>query len=187
MLLPLWKACIYTESPRADSIHPTKPKARFLYFTLLTEGRARNRRRIERDMEMGESGIESLPDLCVAHSISLTSPRDACRLSAVSAAFRGAATSDTVWDRFLPTDWHSLVSRAVYPVEFSSSSSKRDIFFRLCDPILIDDGKMVSTNPLTLVFYNYVAAKTKLLFGYISNQIQQKKKSSFIWKNKGIL
>ncbi|CAL9087715.1 unnamed protein product [Musa textilis] len=93
-------------------------------------------------MELGESGIERLPELCVAHAISLTSPRDACCLSAVSAAFHGAATSDTVWDRFLPTDWQSLVSRAVYPVEFSSSSSKRDIFFRLCDPILIDDGKM---------------------------------------------
>ncbi|RWW36906.1 hypothetical protein BHE74_00058034 [Ensete ventricosum] len=102
-------------------------------------------------MELGESGIERLPELCVAHAISLASPRDACRLSAVSAAFRCAATSDTVWDRFLPTDWQSLVSRAVYPVEFSSSSSKRDIFFRLCDPILIDDGKMVRTDPLTLI------------------------------------
>ncbi|RRT78846.1 hypothetical protein B296_00026492 [Ensete ventricosum] len=112
----------------------------------------RNRRQIESDMELGESGIERLPELCVAHAISLASPRDACRLSAVSAAFRCAATSDTVWDRFLPTDWQSLVSRAVYPVEFSSSSSKRDIFFRLCDPILIDDGKMVRTDPLTLVF-----------------------------------
>ncbi|RWW18187.1 hypothetical protein GW17_00017839 [Ensete ventricosum] len=107
---------------------------------------------IESDMELGELGIERLPELCVAHAISLASPRDACRLSAVSAAFRCAATSDTVWDRFLPTDWQSLVSRAVYPVEFSSSSSKRDIFFRLCDPILIDDGKMVRTDPLTLVF-----------------------------------
>ncbi|CAL9757230.1 unnamed protein product, partial [Musa acuminata subsp. burmannicoides] len=105
-------------------------------------GRERSGRQIERDMEKGESRTEKLPELCVAHVISLTSPRVACRLSAVSTTFRAAATSDTVWDRFLPSDWQSLVSRAVHPVDFSSFSSKRDIFFRLCDPILIDDGKM---------------------------------------------
>ncbi|THU73747.1 hypothetical protein C4D60_Mb04t26120 [Musa balbisiana] len=93
-------------------------------------------------MEKGESRTEKLPEHCIAHAISLTSPRVACRLSAVSTTFRAAATSDTVWDRFLPSDWQSLVSRAVHPVDFSSFSSKRDIFFRLCDPILIDDGKM---------------------------------------------
>uniref|UniRef100_A0A804ITS5 F-box domain-containing protein n=1 Tax=Musa acuminata subsp. malaccensis TaxID=214687 RepID=A0A804ITS5_MUSAM len=91
---------------------------------------------------MAKSSLEKLPELCVAHVISLTSPRVACRLSAVSTTFRAAATSDTVWDCFLPSDWQSLVSRAVHPVEFSSFSSKRDIFFHLCDPILIDDGKM---------------------------------------------
>ncbi|XP_009391276.2 F-box protein PP2-B10-like [Musa acuminata AAA Group] len=93
-------------------------------------------------MEKGESRTEKLPELCIVHAISLTSPRVASRLSAVSTTFRAAATSDTVWDRFLPSDWQSLVSRAVHPVDFSSFSSKRDIFFRLCDPILIDDGKM---------------------------------------------
>ncbi|CAL9124144.1 unnamed protein product [Musa textilis] len=88
---------------------------------------------------MGESGMDRLPEGCVAHAIALTSPRDACRFSAVSSAFRSAAAYDTVWDRFLPSDYRSILSRAVRPVV---CSSKRDLFFRLCDSLLIDAGKM---------------------------------------------
>ncbi|CAL9765409.1 unnamed protein product [Musa acuminata subsp. burmannicoides] len=88
---------------------------------------------------MGESGMDRLPEGCVAHAIALTSPRDVCRFSAVSAAFRSAAAYDTVWDRFLPSDYRSILSRAVRPVV---CSSKRDLFFRLCDSLLIDAGKM---------------------------------------------
>lgn len=89
---------------------------------------------------MGESGMDRLPEGCVAHAIALTSPRDVCRFSAVSSAFRSAAAYDTVWDRFLPSDYRSILSRAVRPVV---CSSKRDLFFRLCDSLLIDAGKMV--------------------------------------------
>nr|XP_018683792.1 PREDICTED: putative F-box protein PP2-B12 [Musa acuminata subsp. malaccensis] len=88
---------------------------------------------------MGESGMDRLPEGCVAHAIALTSPRDVCRFSAVSSAFRSAAAYDTVWDRFLPSDYRSILSRAVRPVV---CSSKRDLFFRLCDSLLIDAGKM---------------------------------------------
>ncbi|RWW59296.1 hypothetical protein BHE74_00033779 [Ensete ventricosum] len=84
--------------------------------------------------------MDRLPEGCVAHAIALTSPRDACRFSAVSSCFRSAAAYDTVWDRFLPSDYRSILSRAVRPVV---CSSKRDLFFRLCDSLLIDAGKMV--------------------------------------------
>ncbi|KAG6475607.1 F-box protein PP2-B10-like [Zingiber officinale] len=91
-------------------------------------------------MAGGEPGIEALPEACIANAISLTSPRDACRSSAVSAAFRSAVASDTVWDRFLPSDLKSILARADHPVDFSS---KRELFFRLCDrPIFFDGGKM---------------------------------------------
>ncbi|XP_074585642.1 putative F-box protein PP2-B12 [Curcuma longa] len=86
-----------------------------------------------------ELGIEKLPEGCIAHAIALTSPLDACRSSAVSTAFRAAADSDLVWDRFLPADTPSILSRALHPFDYSS---KRDLFFRLCDSILIDGGKM---------------------------------------------
>ncbi|KAG6498901.1 putative F-box protein PP2-B12 [Zingiber officinale] len=89
--------------------------------------------------EKEDSGIEKLPEGCIAHAIAHTSPLDACRSSAVSTAFRAAADSDLVWGRFLPADTPSILSSALRPFEYSS---KRDLFFRLCDPILIDGGKM---------------------------------------------
>ncbi|KAJ6842856.1 F-box protein PP2-B10-like isoform X2 [Iris pallida] len=90
-------------------------------------------------MEVSGSGFQDLPEGCIAHVISLTSPRDSCRSAGTSTAFRAAAESDTVWDRFLPSDICSVLSRAVEPVE---CSSRRELFFRLCDPILIEGGRM---------------------------------------------
>ncbi|KAG6517020.1 hypothetical protein ZIOFF_020397 [Zingiber officinale] len=88
-----------------------------------------------------EPGIEVLPEGCIAHAISLTSPRDACCSTAVSTAFRSAVASDTVWNSFLPSDLESILARADRPVDFSS---KKELFFRLCDkPILLDGGKMI--------------------------------------------
>ncbi|XP_074581499.1 F-box protein PP2-B11-like [Curcuma longa] len=91
---------------------------------------------------MGDPGMEEvLPQGCIAHALSLTSPRDACRASAVSTTFLSAAASDAVWDRFLPADLQSVLARADRPVDFSS---KRELFFRLCDePVLLDGGKMI--------------------------------------------
>ncbi|KAG6494935.1 hypothetical protein ZIOFF_042720 [Zingiber officinale] len=90
--------------------------------------------------EKEDSGIEKLPEGCIAHAIAHTSPLDACRSSAVSTTFRAAADSDLVWHRFLPADTLSILSSALRPFEYSS---KRDLFFRLCDSFLIDGGKMV--------------------------------------------
>ncbi|XP_038970928.1 F-box protein At2g02240-like isoform X2 [Phoenix dactylifera] len=90
-------------------------------------------------METGSGDICTLPEGCISHVISLTSPADSCRSTAVCTTFLSAAVSDTVWERFLPPDYQSILSRAVHPVEYSS---KKELFFRLCEPILIDDGKM---------------------------------------------
>ncbi|XP_020700850.2 F-box protein PP2-B10 isoform X2 [Dendrobium catenatum] len=92
-------------------------------------------------MEVGGScsDIQGLPEECVSHAISFTSPRDACRSEAVSAAFRSAACSDKVWRSFLPADYAEMLARAVDRVEFASM---KHLYFRLCDPILIDGGKM---------------------------------------------
>nr|CAD1830905.1 unnamed protein product [Ananas comosus var. bracteatus] len=82
-------------------------------------------------------GVQQGAGGCIAHVISLTSPRDACRLSVVSAAFRSAAASDAVWQRFLPPDFPSILSRAAAAVDLGCSS-KKDLFFRLCHhPLLL--------------------------------------------------
>ncbi|KAM1039123.1 hypothetical protein ACFX13_034444 [Malus domestica] len=100
--------------------------------------------------------LEALPEGCKATVASLTTPPDACRLSAVSRGFRSAAESDAVWDRFLPPDVYTILGKSsvqpqspsslpVPPCSSSSSSwkSKKGLFLSLCDnPVLIDHGKM---------------------------------------------
>ncbi|XP_058094697.1 F-box protein PP2-B10-like [Magnolia sinica] len=80
-----------------------------------------------------------LPEGCISHILSYTTPRDACRSSTLSHTFKSASESDTVWEKFLPSDCSEILSKSVNPVEFSS---KKELYFRLCDPILIDGGKM---------------------------------------------
>ncbi|PIN01476.1 hypothetical protein CDL12_26010 [Handroanthus impetiginosus] len=85
-----------------------------------------------------------LPEDCIANVLSLTSPKDACRLSAVSPKFRSAWQSNTVWDRFLPSDYHEIISSVVGgPDSFLDQfRSKKDLYLHLCDrPVLIDDGR----------------------------------------------
>ncbi|KAJ3691109.1 hypothetical protein LUZ61_020273 [Rhynchospora tenuis] len=85
-------------------------------------------------------GLNLLPEDCIAHVISFTSPRYACILSLVSSSFRSAADSDAIWERFLPSDYASLLSRAVEPVQYAS---KKELYMRLCDcPVQIDGGKL---------------------------------------------
>ncbi|XP_010264074.1 PREDICTED: putative F-box protein PP2-B12 [Nelumbo nucifera] len=96
-------------------------------------------------MEQGMSktvDLSALPESCISNILSFTSPRDACRSAAVSSVFRSAAESNTVWDRFLPSDYQEILSRAISPPPASILSSKKAFYFHLCDhPLLIDDGK----------------------------------------------
>ncbi|KAL1341777.1 hypothetical protein HN51_028311 [Arachis hypogaea] len=83
-------------------------------------------------------GFQDLPEGCIANVVSLTTPRDACSLALVSSTFRSAAESDSVWDRFLPSDYNDIVSQSTS----SSCRSKKQLYLSLCEnPILVDDGK----------------------------------------------
>ncbi|KAL6851419.1 hypothetical protein ACP4OV_020352 [Aristida adscensionis] len=83
------------------------------------------------------SSILRLPEACLAHAISLTTPVDACRSSAVSAAFRAAASSDAVWEGFLPLGYRSVLARADHPVDLTCS--KMEVFLSLAqDHVLLD-------------------------------------------------
>ncbi|XP_066339843.1 disease resistance protein RGA5-like isoform X1 [Miscanthus floridulus] len=73
--------------------------------------------------------------------ISFTSPVDACRSSAVCTAFHAVASSDQVWDRFIPADYRSMLSRAVDPIDLGFASTKKELFTTLAEQhIFIDDG-----------------------------------------------
>ena len=89
------------------------------------------------------TSFPALPEGCIANILSFTTPRDVCRLALVSTIFRSASLSDAVWHRFLPSDYHSIISRSTSSSS-SSSSSKQDLYFTLSHrPIIIDHGKKV--------------------------------------------
>ncbi|GMN62501.1 hypothetical protein TIFTF001_031583 [Ficus carica] len=85
--------------------------------------------------------FSSLPEECIFLILSKTSPRDLCRLSVVSSAFRSASESDVLWENFLPLDLPETT------VSISSLfASKKDLFFHLCRhhyPALVDYGSKV--------------------------------------------
>ena len=119
-------------------------------------------------VKMSEREIQGLPEECLSHIISLTSPADACRIAAVSPIFRSAAESDAVWKRFLPSDVVEIVSRSDTRVEYSSA---KELFFLLCNSILIDGGCKVSFDSYYFLGRSPV---TKLQFRICSHKIHVK-------------
>ncbi|CAL9248926.1 unnamed protein product [Arabidopsis halleri] len=84
----------------------------------------------------GSSPFDVLPEDCISNIISFTSPRDACVAASVSKTFESAVNSDSVWDKFLPPDYSSLVSQS------RVFASKKELYFALChNHVLIEDGK----------------------------------------------
>ncbi|THG23912.1 putative F-box protein PP2-B12 [Camellia sinensis] len=91
-------------------------------------------------MEMEMDLFSSLPEGCISAILSFTSPLDVCRSSTLSWGFKLASDSDTIWEKFLPSDYREIISRSASPVVFHS---KKQLYFTLCDsPILLDLGKM---------------------------------------------
>lgn len=84
--------------------------------------------------------LDELPEDCFAHVLSLTSPQDACHLSLVSSLVHSMADLDSVWEKFLPSDYKAIMSTLVTPVMYSTS---KELFMRLCTPRLIDGGRKV--------------------------------------------
>jgi hypothetical protein len=84
-----------------------------------------------------EINLPQLPESCISDILSFTTPRDLCRLSAVSRLFTSAADGDSLWNKFIPQQSHQILPRAVTPVAFAS---RRELYFHLCNSILIDRG-----------------------------------------------
>ncbi|KAJ4956906.1 hypothetical protein NE237_013689 [Protea cynaroides] len=96
-------------------------------------------------MEQGATtDLPFLPESCIVDILSrtCTSPRHACRLSVVSLISRSAADSDSIWEKFFPSDIQLILSSSVSQ-SLPDFSSKKEQFLHLCDnPLLIDDGTM---------------------------------------------
>lgn len=62
---------------------------------------------------MDIAAVDQLPVECISHIISLTTPRDACISSTVCPIFKSAADLDSVWEKFLPSDYNQIISNSV--------------------------------------------------------------------------
>nr|XP_048332807.1 F-box protein PP2-B10-like [Ziziphus jujuba var. spinosa] len=94
--------------------------------------------------EIKKVEITQLPEECISHIISFTSPRDACRLSLVCPLFRSAIDSDVVWRKFLPHDYHQILSNSAFASSMDPLS-KKQLFLHLSDnSIIIDSDKNMS-------------------------------------------
>ncbi|KAL3507380.1 hypothetical protein ACH5RR_032762 [Cinchona calisaya] len=96
-------------------------------------------------MDGNNIGISSvfsfLPEGCISNIISFTSPKEACKASVISVGFKSASESDTVWKKFLPSDYKEIISKSVSsPLNYAT---KKELYFHLCHyPILINDGTL---------------------------------------------
>ncbi|KAE9598152.1 hypothetical protein Lal_00003917 [Lupinus albus] len=88
------------------------------------------------------SNIESLPEDCVSAILSYASPQEACIFSLVTTTLHLVADSDLVWKSFLPSDYEDILSRVVNPLTLKFSSYK-NLFYALCNPLLLDGGKRI--------------------------------------------
>lgn len=83
-------------------------------------------------------GLGDIPESCVACVFTYLTPPEICNLARLNHAFRGAASSDSVWEKKLPSNYQDLLD--LLPPERYQNLSKKDIFALLSRPVPFDDG-----------------------------------------------
>lgn len=86
----------------------------------------------------GGPGLGDIPESCVACVFLYLTPPEICNLARLNRAFRGAASSDAVWEAKLPSNYLQLLE--LMPPERYQNLSKKDIFSILSRPVSLDDG-----------------------------------------------
>ncbi|RWW20246.1 hypothetical protein GW17_00015645 [Ensete ventricosum] len=93
----------------------------------------------------GGPGLGDIPESCVACVFTYLTPPEICNLARLNRAFRGAASSDFVWEPKLPSTYPQLLS--LLPPEtvghLNPLSKKKEIFAFLSRPIPFDEGTKV--------------------------------------------
>ncbi|KAK7392537.1 hypothetical protein VNO78_20980 [Psophocarpus tetragonolobus] len=83
-------------------------------------------------------GLGDIPESCVACVFLYLAPPEICNLARLNRAFRGAASSDSVWEAKLPRNYHDLLH--LVPPDRYHNLSKKDIFALLSRPLPFHDG-----------------------------------------------
>ncbi|GER43450.1 F-box family protein [Striga asiatica] len=87
----------------------------------------------------GGPGLGDIPENCVARVFLHLPPPEICNLARLNRAFRGAASSDAVWETKLPPNYHHLLGLLSRP-DVHRSLRKKDVFALISRPLPFDDG-----------------------------------------------
>ncbi|KAK6942695.1 Phloem protein 2-like [Dillenia turbinata] len=82
--------------------------------------------------------LGDIPESCVACVFLYLTPPEICNLARLNRAFRGAASSDAVWESKLPPNYQGLLN--LLPPERYQNLSKKGIFALLSRPVPFDKG-----------------------------------------------
>ncbi|XP_059310787.1 putative F-box protein PP2-B12 [Lycium ferocissimum] len=84
-----------------------------------------------------------LPEDCTDKILAFISPLDVCHLSLVSKSVQSVADSDSVWEKFLPSDYQSIIDVSLNP-NANFPLKKKDLFVYLYhNDHLIDGGRKI--------------------------------------------
>lgn len=81
------------------------------------------------------SGLEAMPENCVALVLMHMDPTEICKLAGVNRLFRDAASADFIWESKLPCNYQFLMDKVF---EFDEKKRamvnlrKKDVYARLC-------------------------------------------------------
>lgn len=84
-------------------------------------------------------GLGDIPESCVACVFMYLTPPEICNLARLNRAFRGAASSDPVWESKLPPNYPHLLE-LLPPDTNQHLSKKKDIYALLSRSVPFDDG-----------------------------------------------
>lgn len=89
----------------------------------------------------GRMGLGDMPESCVACVFMYLTPPDICNLARLNRAFRGAASSDAVWECKLPANFQHMLD--LLPPWRHQGLSKKNIFALLSRPVSFDNDNKV--------------------------------------------
>lgn len=92
----------------------------------------------ENGSDNGRPGLGDIPESCVACVFTYLTPPEICNLARLNRAFRGAASSDSVWEAKLPANYHQLLH--LLPQDRCHGLSKKEIFALLSRSVPFDDA-----------------------------------------------
>lgn len=93
----------------------------------------------EREKKKGMPLLD-LPEGCLSHILSLTSPVYVLRSSLVCKHFRSMAKSDLVWEKFLPSDYHLIQRSSASHSSALVFPSTKELVLHLCRSFILFDG-----------------------------------------------